>query len=225
VKARRAAALIGSLAGARIPLREWWSSSVVAREAIDRGALQKLTEFAPLVALVRSRRPERVVEIGSAQGGTLWAWCQVAADDAALISVDLPSGPFGGDDVDTRAWLAFPRDRQNLELVRGDSHSDSTLDRTQAALDGPPDFVFIDGDHTLEGVRRDFQMYGTLVPPGGMIAFHDVMPNPGLPDHFVGDVHLFWPEVKKNFRHLEILDAADTSRWGGRWGGIGILFP
>ena len=36
------------------------------------------------------------------------------------------------------------------------------------------DFLFIDGDHSLEGVKLDDEQYGQLVRSGGIIAFHDV---------------------------------------------------
>jgi predicted O-methyltransferase YrrM len=38
------------------------------------------------------------------------------------------------------------------------------------------DFLFIDGDHTYEGVTRDFEMYSPLVKRGGIIAIHDIVP-------------------------------------------------
>jgi len=40
------------------------------------------------------------------------------------------------------------------------------------------DFLFIDGDHTYEGVEGDFEMYSPLVRRGGIIAFHDIVPGP-----------------------------------------------
>jgi len=46
-------------------------------------------------------------------------------------------------------------------------------------LNGEPlDFLFIDGDHTYEGVKRDFEMYSPLVRNGGIIAFHDIVKHP-----------------------------------------------
>ena len=32
------------------------------------------------------------------------------------------------------------------------------------------DFLFLDGDHSYEGVRRDFENYAPLVRPGGIVA-------------------------------------------------------
>ena len=62
---------------------------------------------------------------------------------------------------------------QRLDLIRDDSHDRRTFDQVKARLGGQMlDFVFIDGDHTYDGVRRDFELYEPLVRPGGIIAFH-----------------------------------------------------
>jgi hypothetical protein len=39
-----------------------------------------------------------------------------------------------------------------------------------------PQFIFIDGDHTLEGVRQDILDYYPLLAPGGVMMFHDYLP-------------------------------------------------
>ena len=56
--------------------------------------------------------------------------------------------------------------------------------------DNKVDFLFIDGDHSHEGVKKDFEMYSPLVRKGGIIAFHDIVPF-GYPT-----LHKFWNEVK-----------------------------
>lgn len=40
--------------------------------------------------------------------------------------------------------------------------------------DGWLDFAFIDGDHTLPGVERDFAAYALKVRAGGLIILHDI---------------------------------------------------
>jgi glycosyltransferase involved in cell wall biosynthesis len=47
----------------------------IGRAAISLGGIQKPGEIEPMVKLVRELAPAVVVEIGSAQGGTLFAWC------------------------------------------------------------------------------------------------------------------------------------------------------
>ncbi len=39
-----------------------------------------------------------------------------------------------------------------------------------------PPFIFVDGDHTYEGVRQDIINYFPLLAPGGIMAFHDYLP-------------------------------------------------
>jgi predicted O-methyltransferase YrrM len=43
--------------------------------------------------------------------------------------------------------------------------------------DNKVDFLFIDADHSYEGVKKDFEMYSPLVRKGGIIAFHDIIPD------------------------------------------------
>lgn len=38
---------------------------------------------------------------------------------------------------------------------------------------GPVDFVFIDGDHSYDGLRADWEGWAPLVAPGGVVALHD----------------------------------------------------
>jgi hypothetical protein len=39
------------------------------------------------------------------------------------------------------------------------------------------DFLFIDGDHSYEGVKKDFDLYSTLLSKHGVIILHDTDPN------------------------------------------------
>lgn len=39
------------------------------------------------------------------------------------------------------------------------------------------DFIWIDGDHSYEGVKRDFDDWFPLLEIGGYLALHDVFPN------------------------------------------------
>jgi predicted O-methyltransferase YrrM len=88
---------------------------------------------------------------------------------------------------------------QRLELIRDDSHDPAVRSRVAGLVgDGGLDFLFIDGDHSYEGVKRDFEMYGPLVKPSGLIAFHDIV--------LGSDVRKFWDEVKVGRGYREIRD-------------------
>jgi len=197
----------------------------IARALLRRSAdikiapIQVYEEILQLAEMVYSLKPRRILEIGTARGGTLFIWCRLAAEDATIISIDLPGGPFGGGYPLWRGVLYkyFRKPGQKLHLVRGDSHDPGTLERVREILGGQElDFLFIDGDHTYEGVKRDFEMYSPLVRRGGVIAFHDIVPGP--PEN-VGGVPMFWRETKHRYRHLEIV-----KDWHQGGCGIGVLF-
>ena len=80
-------------------------------------------------------------------------------------------------------------------------------------------FLFIDGDHTYEGVKKDFEMYAPLCRKGGIIAFHDIVPGP-LEN--VGGVPEFWNEIKGKYKHKELVRNSQQGQQGGY--GIGILY-
>lgn len=197
-------------------------AALTAVRAKRRGAKQKIREFAGLVKLVRAKRPETVLEIGTYRGGSLWAWCRVASPDALIVSVDLPGGAFGGgyDEAEVDRLRAHARPSQTLHLIRADSHAPETLAEVRRLLgDRQVDFAFIDGDHTYDGVKRDFEMYGPLV--SDLIAFHDTLPHNADSGC---QVDRLWRELAENqtTASVEFADRSDT-KWDGVWGGIGVL--
>jgi hypothetical protein len=145
-----------------------------------------------------------------------------------VISVDLPDGEFGGGYPawKTPLYRQFARPGQRLDLLRADSHDPATVDRVRTLLGGEKlDFLFIDGDHSYEGVRQDFESYSALVREGGLVGFHDIAAPPGggpVIDSegsllLVGDVPAYWNVIREQYPSEEILAAA-----GGCFG-IGLL--
>ena len=185
---------------------------MIAHTAVEAGASQKVRELAGLVDLVGELDPRVILEIGSMDGGTLRAW-KAVAPDATLISVSLSGGPYGGGTVPEGIT------QHHLDL---DSHSALALTRVLEILDGRPiDFMFIDGDHSYEGVRSDFAMYAWLVRRGGgIVAFHDILPH----DDGTGiEVDRFWHELTARYEWDQFV-ALDELRENKVWGGIGVVY-
>jgi cephalosporin hydroxylase len=171
-----------------------------------------------MLEIVQKLRPRTVVEIGTANGGTLLALCRLADEHGTIVSIDLPGGRFGGGYSAWRMSLyqAFGTRSQKIELLRGDSHSSAMFGKLKQILAGRPvDFLFIDGDHTYDGVKRDFELYSPLVARGGMIGFHDIAPVSPPGDY---GVRRLWEELKPIHTWHEII--ADPNQWGY---GIGLL--
>ncbi|NJE12854.1 class I SAM-dependent methyltransferase [Thermococcus sp. LS2] len=181
--------------------------------------MQVREEIIELLKILSERKPKVVLEIGTANGGTLFLFSRVVPEDATLISVDLPGGRFGGGYPNWKVPLykAFALPTQDIHLIRANSHDPETLETIEEILNGRKvDFLFIDGDHSYEGVKADFEMYSPLVADGGIIAFHDIVPGP---QENVGGVPKFWKEIKNKYPYQEIV-----KDWNQEWGGIGIIF-
>jgi len=178
--------------------------------------IQVPEELACLLEDVINLKPRTVLEIGTFRGGTLYLWTRLAQPQAKIVSVDLPGGKFGGgySRLKTPLFRRFARDRQTLHLLRANSHDEATLETVRRLFgDSEIDFLFIDGDHTYEGVKRDWEMYSTLVRKGGMIAFHDVAGNYGETQ-----VKRYWDCIKNGYAHREYLAHSESLY------GIGVLF-
>ena len=170
----------------------------------EHGAIQKGEELAGFLALVMSVEPMKtIVEIGAFAGGTLWAWYQLGA---RVIGVDMPPPGFpDGPQVNDLG----------MTVICGDSHLESTRDQLVTELAGDQiDMLFIDGDHTYEGVKADYELYAPLVRPGGIIGFHDIRQHVAQP--YI-EVQRFW--LTLHGEKDEIVCRPDL----GDWGGIGVI--
>ena len=180
---------------------------------------QVRSEILTFGKLLQEFAPKRSLEIGTNYGGTLLLLCALSPPGAQIISVDLPKGRFGGGYPRRKMPLfrMFPKTGQELHLIRGDSHAKETKAHVTRLLNGEPlDYLFLDGDHTYEGVRRDFQMYAPLVRAGGMIAFHDIAAHRTEPDC---QVDRFWKEIRSEYQNKEIIENPDQG-----WAGLGVIF-
>jgi len=90
-----------------------------------------------LLKILVRHKPQTILEIGTAKGGTLFLFTRVASSDARIISIDLPSGRFGGGYPEWRIPLyeSFAIHNQHVYLIRGDSHAHSTLKEVKEILD------------------------------------------------------------------------------------------
>ena len=168
------------------------------------GLMQHRPEIAGLLNYISSIEPRCVCEIGTYEGGTNFLISQALPTVDLAIGLDLY--------VQHTALLRHycHKDRE-LHYLNGSSYTSGTVASVENILGGRKlDFLFIDGDHRYEGVKQDFLSYRHLVREGGIIAFHDI-----VPDHktrygkytgmWAGDVPVFWQRIKGGYRHREFV--------------------
>ena len=178
--------------------------------------IQVTSEIKSLLNTVASIKPKTVLEIGTKNGGTLFLFTKVATQDGQIISIDFPDG-HGGFYPNSRYnfYKMFAVPPQQINLIKGDSHWQSTKDELLQLVGSKKiDFLFIDGDHSFEGVKMDFEMYGPLVRPGGLVAFHDIKPTK---ENNWSGVIPFWSTIKGQYKSTEFLGPEEN------WGGIGVI--
>jgi cephalosporin hydroxylase len=122
--------------------------------------------------LPRRSAPLRFIEIGSYSG-------------ASLLLTSLALGRIiegaQGFAVEPAGQPQFHQLRQKLRKhvthLKAFSHQAAPKLRQQFERDANfPEFIFVDGDHSYAGVKRDILDYYPLLAPGGVMAFHDYLP-------------------------------------------------
>jgi hypothetical protein len=161
-----------------------------------RNPSQDEFELRSFIALLLERGVRSYLEIGARDGDTFHEVMGSMPAGARGVALDLPGGLWGR--TTTRARL----ERACADLERrgykaaplfGDSRAAGTL--RLAHTRGPYDAMLIDGDHTYEGVRSDWENYRHMAP---LVAFHDIVGD-GQAEKVHGrpvEVPRLWGEIK-----------------------------
>jgi cephalosporin hydroxylase len=181
---------------------------------------QKESEIAALLKILAQDPPRYILDIGTGLAGTLFLFAQVAYPDACIISVDINLG--------RKRKIIYPKlgkASQRIICIRGNSRSPEVIKRIRSLFGNIKiDFLFLDGDHTYEGVKTDFLNYVPLVRKGGLVALHDIMfdfrTRFGVcTDAYTGGVPTYWQEVKSQYQTKELIDNPGQDGYG-----IGLVF-
>jgi len=151
----------------------------------------------------------RVVEIGVWHGVTTRRLRRAMAAEGVLYAVDpYPAGRLG---VSLQLAIAHREVQQEsngvVRWVR--MTGEQAAQEFDHIGDGRPDFVFIDGDHSWEGLKGDWDGWSRHVVPDGVIALHDSRATPVRPIHDAGSVR-FTCEVINRDTRFELIDVVDT---------------
>ena len=178
---------------------------------------QKKYETLMLQELLKNEKISRIVEIGTWTGGTALLWAHMVSqyDDGVLYCCDLSFfygyhyavNPVTGvvEEYRDQIYRGKPQEKYIKEL-QGDSHDPAFIEsvKNQVGINSI-DFMFLDGDHSYEGIKADFYNYASLVKKGGYIAFHDIVDSKYHRD-FGCHVEQFWREIKNQFEWWEFID-------------------
>lgn len=191
----------------------------VIEEVVDHRKftmVQKRYEIYKLLRLINQKKPKTICDIGSAGGGTLRLFCHYAHPQARIITIDLNNNT-----LRQKSYPHLAQKGQQITIFQGSSYDPKTIDYVKQWLRNELfDFVFIDGDHEYDGVKKDFLAYSALTNKGGLIGFHDIVPDhktvhgsatPG----YAGGVHKLWEELRLKYpEHEEFIQDSDQDGQG-----------
>jgi hypothetical protein len=147
--------------------------------AVGLGVIPPRSMHCPAEAMLLGRlagTARRAVEIGVYEGASAAVLARALPPGAELHLID----PFGlqptalrpgqrGTAWASRSVVARAARRRDVRCVWHRAYSHDLGPRWSL----PIDLLFIDGDHTEEAVRRDWDLFSPHVRPGGHVAFHD----------------------------------------------------
>lgn len=163
--------------------------------------------------LVSAVRPESIVELGAFVGASLFAFAQAVKDNnlsTSLTAVDTWVGDehagYYGDGVyqfvnDVRSRVFG---HQHLRLLRK-----TFLEARSDVPDNSVTLLHIDGLHTYDAVKEDFETWLIKMAPDGIVLFHDV-----ATEKDYGSV-TYWREISARYPSLTFHHSH----------GLGVLFP
>ena len=145
-----------------------------------------------------------IVEIGVAEGGSAWDMRSVMDRAGTLTLID-PYPTVMGLNLSRvtarRLVESVPRGRVvwlrqlSSEAVR--------------SWREPIDFLLVDGDHSYEAIKQDFEEWSPHVAPEGAIAFHDALPDAPWMDDGFGSAR-FVAELRERQGPWQLVDGADS---------------
>lgn len=163
--------------------------------------------------LIRFGRPRTVVELGTHFGVSFFAMCQAVQDaglETELHAVDTWQG-------DPDAGEYGPEVREVFDEVRARVYPDVAVTAHQCLFDealpvfddGSVEVLHIDGFHSYEAVRHDWETWAPKLAEGGVVLFHDIAPESGY-----GSAR-YWSELSAQHPSLTFPHSF----------GLGVLFP
>lgn len=132
-------------------------------------------ELAALTLILRARRGGRYLEIGSASGGTA-RWLHEHVGFQRMFSID---------DGGHHRYPELVENFSSLPMkhVKLDSHADDARAKLRQWSPSPEetfDVVFIDGDHSEDGVWQDVELTRPFWSPTAFVILHDIVACDGV---------------------------------------------
>lgn len=161
--------------------------------------------------IVAATKPKVIVELGTHWGASYFAMCQAVgayAQGAQCFGIDTWAGDDHAGTYDDSVYRSVAE--FNVRYAEFSTLLRSTFDRALTHFEnGSIDLLHIDGLHTYDAVRHDFETWLPKMSSSGVVLFHDT--NEHGRDFGVWQL---WDELKAKYATIEFMHSY----------GLGVLF-
>lgn len=153
-------------------------------------------------ALIRNIKPTRILCVGSRKG-YIPAILALACKDNGFGKVDFVDAGYDEDSPD-KHWSGVGFWKKVLpsahfSKIHVQKYITTHVMTTQEFADKFPNreyqYIYIDGDHSYEGVTLDYRLFWPKLNKGGFMAFHDVVAH-GYLDKGLFGIWKFWKRLR-----------------------------
>ena len=164
---------------ARAYLRVGWDNKYVYSFSwLGRPIIQLPDDMIRIQELIYSVKPDIIVDIGVAHGGSLIYYASIlqAMGKGRVVGVDLEIRKHNRTAIEEHPMF------DRISLIEGNSIAQSTLDEVKTHIsDGEMVMVFLDGNHTRDHVLSELELYSPLIAKGSYVLAMD-----GIQEDLVG---------------------------------------
>lgn len=152
-------------------LRAGWDNKYVYSFTwLGRPIIQLPDDILRAQELIFSVKPDILIEIGVAHGGSLILYSSImeAIGTGRVIGVDINIRPHNRHEIENH------RMAKRISLIEGDSIAQDTVQQVSAQIKSSDSvMIFLDGKHTYDHVTRELELYAPLITPDSYIVAMD----------------------------------------------------
>jgi GT2 family glycosyltransferase len=151
--------------------------------------------------LIKAQRPRTLVELGTHSGNSYFAFCQAMASlnpTGRAFAVDTWAGDEHAGTYDEAIFADVTRFNSEHFLQFSTLLRTTFDDARKYFPDGSIDLLHIDGMHTYDAVRHDFEFWRSALSPRAVVVFHDT----NVRERDFG-VWRFWRELTAEYPAFE----------------------
>lgn len=165
-------------------------------------------------SFINSLKPERILCIGSKQG-FIPAVCALACKYLNHGHVDFVDAGYDQGEASNWGGVGFWRQNNPAEhfaLFDINKYLTTYVLTSQAFARAYPQrkygYIYVDGNHSYEGVKKDYALFWPRLSYGGFMVFHDINTKGSYQDSEFG-VWRFWQELQSN-KKIEFVDGVNA---------------